>query len=238
MVTGIVEYHKHLELDCINNGEDGDGGEGDAASAIYLPTTPGPSRIRRKSLSALTDLAVDRQPVKFSPPGSMKHLPVVAANQVGGDTGDGGDGSGSESGVGRNDGTGSLRSQGSLASVSKSEEPDVDHIKVRIHPGLIVNVIKNVLNFDKDEDEGGGQVIGTDIWYTKDEISEFRVQGNEEQFQEELTTAQDNMKVSVLGEERSADAAIFIRDFLFNAIQRHRGLWSTRTTRTTRRRWR
>ncbi|GMH94402.1 hypothetical protein TrST_g2711 [Triparma strigata] len=198
---GIVEYHKHLELDCINNGEDGDGGEGDAASAIYLPTTPGPSRIRRKSLSDLTDLAVDRQPVKFSPPGSMKHLPVVAANQVGGDTGGGGDGSGSESGVGRNDGTGSLRSQASLASVSESEEPDVDHIKVRIHPGLIVNVIENVLNFDKDEDEGGGQVIGTDIWYTKDEISEFRVQGNEEQFQEELTTAQDNMKRLVVNKD-------------------------------------
>ncbi|GMH93526.1 hypothetical protein TL16_g12650 [Triparma laevis f. inornata] len=161
---GFVENHRPLELDCITG--EGEGGEADDVGAIYLPTTPGPERIRRKSLSDLTDLATTQQDGLGSPPTQTGNVKETVASP-----------------------DGSFR-----GAVQRAVEPDVDHVKVRIHPGLIVNVIENVLNFDKDEDEGGGAVICTDIWYTKDEISEFRVQGNEEQFQEELTTAQDNMK--------------------------------------------
>ena len=58
---------------------------------------------------------------------------------------------------------------------------DAEHIKVRIHPGLIVNIVENILNFDMDEDEGGGPVTCEDIWYSKAEISDFRIAGSEEQ---------------------------------------------------------
>jgi len=70
--------------------------------------------------------------------------------------------------------------------------PDADHRQVRIHPGLIVMVVENLLNFEKDEEQG--MVEEEDIWYSKNEIAEFRVQSNEEEYQNDLKTGQDFMQ--------------------------------------------
>ena len=86
--------------------------------------------------------------------------------------------------------------------------PDADHAKVRMHPELIVIVIENLLNFEKEGgDEGGGQGGGEggeregmnyvekgDIWYSKEEISEMRKHSAVEEYQEDLKTGQDFMK--------------------------------------------
>ena len=127
--AGFVENHRPLELDCITG--EGEGGEADDVGAIYLPTTPGPERIRRKSLSDLTDLATTQQDGLGSPPTQTGNVKEIVASP-----------------------DGSFRD-----AVQGAVEPDVDHVKVRIHPGLIVNVIENVLNFDKDEDEGECSVV-------------------------------------------------------------------------------
>jgi len=69
--------------------------------------------------------------------------------------------------------------------------PDADHRKVRMHPGLIVTIVENVMNFD---DEEGNAITAGEIWYTKAEVNKFRTESNEESFKEELKAAQANLK--------------------------------------------
>jgi len=68
--------------------------------------------------------------------------------------------------------------------------PDERKTRLRIHPSLIVTVVENWLNEDKED---GTPVVEGDIWWNKEEITTFREAAEKHTFDSDLKDAQENL---------------------------------------------